>query len=374
MNQQWKVPYVDLVRQHEPNKEPLREALDRLLRSGQFILGEEVEKFENQFAAYIGVKHTIGVGNGTDALFLALKALNIGPGDEVITTPNSYLASASSIALTGAKPVFVDVAEDFNINPDLIEDAVTEKTRAIMPVHLTGRPARMREITQIANEHNLYVIEDAAQAVGAEYHSQKVGSFGIYGCFSLHPLKNLNALGDGGIITTDDDTNADWLRRARNHGHPNRDECDFWSHNMRLDALQAAFLRLKLQSLDAVTERRRENARMYHEALHEFLQVPQEAEHEKCVYHTYVVQTEWRDDLKAYLAQQGIDTKIHYPTPIPFLKSAQSLGYTRGSFPVTEKQAKEILSLPIYPELTQNQLEFIVKTIRRFLNENRHSF
>jgi len=366
MNNDLKIPYVDFVRQHEFIRKDLHKALDRILDTGQFILGDEVENFENEFASYIGTKYAIGVGSGTDALYLSMKALGIGEGDEVITAPNSYLASASSIALLGAKPVFIDIDTSMNIDPELIENAISDKTRAIMPVHLTGRPANISRLQEVASHFKLPIIEDAAQAAGAEYNGQKVGSFGLFGCFSLHPLKNLSALGDGGIITTNNSSYADWLRRARNHGHPSRDKCDFWSHNMRLDSLQAAFLREKLKFLDKVIEKRNEYANLYHEYLKDLVVIPKSEKSKKNAYHTYIIQTDKRDSLKQFLENSGIDTKIHYPTPIPYLEAAKYLNIKYGSFPNAENQANSILSLPIAEYLSTRDIQMVIQKIKDF--------
>ena len=226
-----KVPYVNLALQHKSLKSEILQAIEEVLNHGMFVLGDEVREFERMFADYCQVKYAVGVNSGTDALILAMKALGIGEGDEVITVPNSFLATASSIVLAGAKPVFVDVRDDYNINPELIEPAITTRTKAILPVHLTGRPADMKTIMEIAGKHNLYVIEDCAQAIGAEYKGKRVGGFGDIGCFSLHPLKNLNALGDGGIITTDQEETYEYILKDQNHGLRNRDECDFLAYN-----------------------------------------------------------------------------------------------------------------------------------------------
>jgi dTDP-4-amino-4,6-dideoxygalactose transaminase len=332
-------------------------------------MGAELERFEKRFADFCGTKYALGVANGTDALFLSMKGLGIGSGDEVITAPNSFLASASSIAIAGATPVFADVREDFNLDPACVERAITAKTKAVIAVHLTGRPAPLNELKDICNKHQLHLIEDAAQAVGAMYRGKKVGSFGIAGCFSLHPLKNLAACGDGGMITTNDDALADYLRKARNHGLVNRDECEFWSYNSRLDNLQAALLNVKFGQLETWTNRRREIVGIYHNRLaNTQIILPQENEYEHSVYHTYIIQTKDRDALKAYLAEQGVDTKIHYPIPIHLQKAVASLGYKKGDFPVTERQAEQILSLPVFPELTNEQVDYVCeKTLEFFL-------
>ena len=308
---------------------------------------------------------------GTDALVLVMKALGIGMGDEVITAPNSFLASASSIALAGAKPVFADVCDDFNIDPEKVESVTTPKTKAIIAVHLTGRPAPMKELKEISEKKGIAIIEDAAQAVGAEYYNAKVGSLGIAGCFSLHPLKNLSAAGDGGMITTSDKTLYEKLLILRNHGLKNRDECITWSLNSRLDALQAAILSIKLKSLAKWTSRRREIAAIYQKELSKLVTVPFDKTYEKAVYHTFIIQTKFRDALKDFLLSKGIDTKIHYPLPIHLQEAAQDLSYKKGSFPVTEKQVQEILSLPVYPELKDEQVNYVIQSIKDFFNDNK---
>lgn len=360
------VPYVHLEIADPAYKAELLTAVERVLSHGKYILGPEVEQFEKRFAEYSGTTYALGVDNGTNALILALLALGIGPGDEVITAPNSFLASASSIALTGATPVFADVRDDFNLDPARLEAAITPRTKAIMPVHLTGRPAPMDEILAIAQRHQLRVIEDCAQAVGARYNGKPVGSLGDLGCFSLHPLKNLSAAGDGGMITTNDPALYSHLLRARNHGLRNRDECDFWSFNSRLDTIQAAMLLTKLERLPEWTEKRRQNAAFYQEHLAKVVQCPIEREGEYSVYHTFIIQAARRDELLAFLDARGIGSKVHYPIPIHLQKAAESLGYGYGSFPVAEAQAKTILSLPVYPELMPEQLEYVTSSILEF--------
>ncbi len=361
-----RIPYINLASQHRAVKAELLEAARRVLDSGGFILGPEVEAFEREFAAYCHTQYAVGVDNGTSALSLTMRALGIGPGDEVITAPNSFLASASSIALVGARPVFVDVRDDYNIDPNKLEAAVGPRTRAIMPVHLTGRPADMDPILEIARRRGLHVIEDAAQAVGAEYRGRRVGSFGAAGCFSLHPLKNLNAIGDGGMITTGDPQLYEQLKKARNHGLRNRDECEFWSPNCRLDALQAAMLRVKMKYLDGWTAARREHAAFYQAALREVVRVPEDKPYERAVCHTFIIQTGRRDELQRFLLERGIETKIHYPIPIHLQPAAAALGYGPGSFPVAEQQAHSVLSLPVYPELTPAERSRVVEAIRGF--------
>ncbi|MDP2922722.1 MAG: DegT/DnrJ/EryC1/StrS family aminotransferase [Candidatus Omnitrophota bacterium] len=365
------IPYVNLAKQNTRLKKEILAAIGKVLESGQFILGKEVTTFEHSFAKLCGTKYALGLGTGTDALILALRALNIGPGDEVITVANSFVSTASCIALVGAKPVFVDVGEDYNINPPLIENAINSRTKAILPVHLTGRPVDMGPILKIAKAHKLAVIEDCAQAVCAQYKNKYVGSFGQIGCFSLHPLKNLNACGDGGVLTTNDEDLYKKIQILRNNGFSSRDDCDIWSANSRLDTVQAALLLVKLNYLKEWTDKRRANARFYQEHLADLEQVkvPREKPHEKSVYHTFVIQVEMREKLIKFLENKAIGTKIHYPIPIHLQPAAKSLGYKIGSLPVTEKQAKRILSLPIYPELTNKELNYIVNCIRDFYKQ-----
>ena len=362
------IPYVNLPEQHAPLKSDILAAVSDILDSGQFILGEQVAEFERQFAQMCGVRYAVGVNSGTDALIFALKALGIRSGDEVITAPNSFIASASCIAVLGAKPVFVDVRDDYNIDPDKIAAAITAKTKAILPVHLTGRPCEMDPILELATEKSLSVVEDAAQAVMAEYKGRKVGSFGKIGCFSLHPLKTLNACGDGGVLTTDDAELYDQLKIMRNIGLRTRDDCVMWSHNSRLDTMQAAILLVKLRYLQDWTQQRRQNARYYQSRLTGIpqVQVPQENENETCVYHTFVIQCDRRDELRQFLSARGIGSSVHYPVPIHLSTAGKGLGYPAGSFPATEGQAGRILSLPVYQGLTEAQLERVCQSIEEF--------
>lgn len=363
-----KVPYLDLPAQHRPLKAELLEAVGGVIDRGQFILGPEVAAFEAGLAAACGVKHAVGLNSGTDALILALRALGIGPGDEVVTAANSFVASASCIALTGAVPVLVDVRDDYNMDPAALERAVTPRTKAVIPVHLTGRPADMDPILAVARKHGLFIVEDCAQAIAAEYRGRRVGSFGAVGCFSLHPLKTLNACGDGGAAVTDDAALRDKIVLMRNLGLQSRENCTVWSSNSRLDTMQAAMLLVKLKHLDAWTDGRRRNAAFYQQALAGIpgLRAPKDQAHEKAVYHTFIVQAERRDALKAFLAARGIDTAIHYPRPIHLQDAAAPLGKPHGSFPAAEAQAERILSLPVYPELTREQLEWVAASIREF--------
>lgn len=369
-----KIPYINLGLQHQEIKKDILNSIEKLLDNGQFILGEETQIFEKRFAELCGTKYALGVANGTDALFLSMMAVGIGKGDEVITAPNSYLASASSIALAGATPVFADVRDDFNLDPEKVEKAITPKTKGIVAVHLTGRPAAMDELISIAKKHNLFLFEDCAQAIGATYKNKHVGSFGTTGCFSLHPLKNLAACGDGGVITTNDDKIYNHLVKSRNHGLKSRDECEFWSYNSRLDNLQAAILNVKFNQLPKWTARRREIASIYQNKLKGLdMIVPNDSANEKAVYHTFIIQTPYRDALKQFLQDNGIDTKIHYPIAIHMQEAAKSLGYKKGDFPKTDKQIESILSLPTFAELTNEQVNYVADKIIEFYSSKESS-
>lgn len=361
-----KVSYIDLQKQHRTLMPEILAAIRRVLERSDFILGEEVKQFEAQIATYCGTKFAIGVNSGADALLFALKAYGIGQSDEVITAPNSFLATAAMIVAAGARPVFVDVAEDMNIDPTRIEEKITSRTKAIIPVHLTGKSADMDPLMEIARRHNLRVIEDAAQAIGAEYKGKRVGSLGDVGCFSLHPLKNLNVCGDGGIITTDDEKLATTIRLLRNHGLVDRDRAVQWGYNSRLDTLHAAVALVKMRYLDNWTRRRQSHAQYYRDHLGSIVTVPKEQPQERAVYHTFVIHAERRDELKNYCASRGIDTKIHYPIPIHLQEAAAMLGYKRGDFPVCEKQAQQILSIPIHPDLSEEDLSYVCNTITAF--------
>lgn len=362
------IPYVNVAGQHNSIKTELLEAIEYVIDHGNFVFGDELQVFENRFAQLCQARFAIGVNSGTDALILALRVLGIGPGDEVITVPNVFIASVGCIMMVGAHPVFVDVGDDYNINPTQIEEAITSKTKAILPVHWTGRPANMNAITEIAQAHNLPIVEDCAQAVAAEYHGRRVGSFGAIGCFSFHPLKTLSACGDGGALTTNDESLYQRLKLLRNLGLQTRNDCIVWSGNSRLDTLQAAILLTKVKYLDTWTEKRRANAAYYQTALRGVpgLQTPNDCPSERAVYHTFIIRTEQRDKLKRHLANNGVETAVHYPIPIHLQTAATSFGYKSGSFPVSEEQAKQVLSLPIYPELTSTSLDHIVKCILAF--------
>lgn len=364
-----RVPFVSLDRQYRTLRRELMTEFDRVGLSGMYIMGEMLSRFETEIAAFCGSRYALGVANGSDALFLALKALGIGPGDEVITCPNSFIATTWTIVAAGARPVFVDVCDDYNIDVSQIERVVNSRTRAIVPVHLAGRPADMDAINTIAARHDLAVIEDAAQAVGARYKGRRVGALGTVAGFSLHPLKNLSVLGDGGFVTTDNAQIHEKISLLRNHGLRNRDECKLWGYNSRLDSMQAAFALVKLGHLERWNERCRDIAAYYRASLRDYVRVPEDREYEENVYHNFMIRLERRDELVRFMAERGVDTRVHYPIPIHLQEAARALGYKRGDFPVTERHAQTMLSLPIYPELEQSEVEWVVHCIKEFFGK-----
>ena len=366
MSTEIKVPYTNFPVTVKGLQPDLHRALDNVLDSGRYILGPNLTAFEESVAKLLNIRHVLGVSNGTDALIIGLKAMGIEPGDEVITAPNSFLASASSIALAGATPRFADVGDDMNLDPAALEAAITPRTKAIIPVHLTGRPAKMSAIMAIAQKRGLKVLEDCAQAIGAKLGGQYIGTFGHASGFSCHPLKNLFAYGDSGLLATNDSALHQKLWMSRSHGMPNRDTCDFWSPNCRMDELHAAFLRVNFQHLPAWTEERRRLAFRYNDALRGMVRVPDEAPGEYHVYQTYVIRTEHRDELQQYLKGQQVEALTHYRIPIHLQPAAAPLGYRRGSFPAAEKLADTILSLPLYPGLTEAQQDHAIGAIRSF--------
>lgn len=361
-----KVPYTAFKLKNQPIREQLIRAFENVLDSGHYIQGPELALFEKEFAAYCGVAFSSGISNGTCSLHLTLRAIGVGVGDEVITAPNSFIASASTIALAGAKPVFVDVTDDMNIDPEKLEAAITSRTKAIVPVHLAGRPAKMNQINEIAKKHKLFVLEDAAQSVGAKLNGKFVGSLGDAASFSLHPLKNLHAFGDAGILTSNDSSLIKDLSIRKNHGLSNRDRCEYWSFNCRLDELQASLLRVQLRELPRWTEERRQLAFRYHEILKPYVRVPEEGNGEYHVYQTYVILADRRDELLAYLRANEVEALVHYPTPIHMQPAAQSLGYAPEDFPVTLRLSKQIMSLPLYPGLTHEQQDYVADLFKKF--------
>ena len=360
-----RVKYSYLEEQFK-NPDYILRDLEKLVKRGDFTLGKEVEIFEKRFAQLASAKFAVGVSSGTAALLLGLQAVGVGHGDEVITAPNTFFASVNAIAAVGAKPVFVDVGEDYNINSELIENAINERTKAIMPVHLTGRPAAMNEIVDIARKHGLKVIEDAAQAIGANYRGRRTGSLGDVGCFSTHPLKTLHTAGDGGFITTDSQEIYERIIKLRNHGLKNREESEFFGYNSRLDEIHAAILNTQLEYVEIWNKQRRDIALRYSSELSPIVDTPEEKSYEESSYHTFVIQAKNRDSLRLHLSNMGIETKIHYPIPIHLQQAAKYLGYRSGAFPVAERQSSQILSLPVYPELTSKQIEKVIEGVTSF--------
>jgi len=366
------IPFVDLKAQYQSLKSEIDKAIQNVISDCAFIGGKYVKNFESEFANYCEAKYCIGVGNGTDALFISLKALGIGKEDEVITAANSFIATSEAITATGAKVVFVDCHPDYyTIDTSKIEEKITNKTKAIIPVHLYGQPADMSKINAIAKRYNLFVIEDAAQAHGAKYNNQKVGTFGEIACFSFYPGKNLGAYGDAGAIVTDNEELAKKCRMLSNHGRIEKYNHEFEGYNSRLDGLQAAILSVKLKYLDGWIERRRQIAYLYNRLLQNTnIITPKELPETRCVYHLYVVRTKKRTELQKFLKEKGIFTGIHYPIGLPFLKAYSYLNHKPEDFPIIYKYQNEFLSLPIYPELTISQQKFIIEKIIIFINEN----
>jgi aminotransferase EvaB len=345
------------------------ESIRKLVRSGDFTLGTPVAEFEARFAAVQGARFGIGVGSGTDALALSLRALGVGPGDEVITAPNTFIATVGAIVQVGARPVFVDADQSHDIDPNRIEAAITPRTRALMPVHYSGCPADMPAIMRLAARHDLAVVEDAAQAINASIDGTMVGNFGSTGCFSLHPLKNLNVWGDGGIIVTNSETLNRRLRLLRNHGLSTRDEVEIFGVNSRLDSLQAVVGLTLVDQAVTITNQRIANAQRYDKAfgaLAEFITIPSRRPGVRHVFHTYVVEVQRRDELLAHLLASGIEAKVHYPTPVHLQPAARELGYKVGDCPVVEAQAKRIITLPVHQHLEPAEIPYVVERIRTF--------
>lgn len=363
-----KVKFVGIDRQYLRFREEILDAFDAVSRQGVYVLGDRVASFESNFARFCGTRFAVGVGNGSDALYLSLLALGIGPGDEVVTCPNSFVATLWAIARTGARVVFSDAGEDMNLDPGRLEASISHRTRAIVPVHLTGRIADMDAIEVIARRHGLSVIEDAAQAAGAVYRGRRAGSFGACAGFSLHPLKNLHVHGDGGVITTADDRIYGKLVKYRNHGLANRDVCEMFGINSRLDAVQAAIADIKLRHLEDLNRRSRSIAQTYTENLKTLVCVPSERADEQPVYHRYMIRHPNRDRLMQFLYENGIETKVNYPIPLHLQPATNSLGYRKGDFPVAEALAETILSLPLYPELTDEEVGWVIEKIKTFCN------
>ncbi|MBM3598889.1 MAG: DegT/DnrJ/EryC1/StrS family aminotransferase [Alphaproteobacteria bacterium] len=362
-----KVPFVDLKQRYHEEKAELLACVERVLESGQFILGADVDELERRVAKFTGAKHCVALNSGTDALMLGLWTAGVGRGDEVITTPITFVATSAAIAHLGAIPVYVDVDEDQNIDVTKIEQKITPRTKAIMPVHWTGRIADMGAILDIAQRHGLKVVEDSAQSMGAYWHGKHGGTFGIAGAISCHPLKNFNAVGDGGLLLTGDDGIAEKVRLYRNHGLARRDYCVEWGINSRLDALHAAVLLMRLDRLLSVIERRRRNVELYRSLVKApQCRLPQCKQHEINSFVMFISQSDDRDRLQAFLRDRGIESLVYYGTPIHLHPAAAKLGYKRGDFPVAEGQADRVLALPHHQHLTGAQIEYVAQSINQF--------
>lgn len=374
---QMKIPMLDLSVQHQQIAGEIEAAVARVLNSQQFILGPEVREFERELAPYCQCAEAVGCASGSDALLLALMACGVGPGDEVITTPFSFFATAGSIVRLGAKAVFVDIdAATFNLDSNRIESAITERTKAIMPAHLFGQCAEMNRINELASQFGIAVIEDAAQAIGAEYRSRRAGSLGAVGCFSFYPSKNLGGAGDGGLLTTNDLEMAETLRTLRAHGAKKKYYHDRVGINSRLDSLQAAILRAKFRHLDQWAQARRANAQRYRELFRaaglvssDSIQLPAESESSLHVYNQFVIRARDRDKLRACLAERGVGTEIYYPVPLHMQACFKDLGYQSGDFPESERASEEALAIPVYPELGANAQGYVVETIASFYRQ-----
>jgi dTDP-4-amino-4,6-dideoxygalactose transaminase len=366
-----KVSLLDLQSEYAELREEVLPALDRVGQKAAYVLGEEVEAFEREFADFCGTKHCVAMSNGTAALHIGLLGLGVQADDEVITTPNTFLATAEAITYCGAVPVFVDIdPATANLDPKLIERAITPRTRAILPVHLYGRPADMDPIREIAARHNLRILEDAAQAHGARYRGRPVGGLGDAGVFSFYPTKNLGAFGEGGALTTNDDRVAKFARAARNHGQTARYEHEFVGYNYRMQGFQGAVLRIKLRRLYGWTARRQEIARIYRQSLAGArLEIPVDDPRDECVYHQFVIYADNRNAVAAKLAEREIETVVHYPRPVHLQPAYSSLGLPPGTFPHTERACDRALSLPVHPRLTNEQVAFVAQSVREIVGE-----
>jgi dTDP-4-amino-4,6-dideoxygalactose transaminase len=365
------IPFVDLKAQYNSIKKEIDDAIYNVINETAFIKGKYVEKFEKEFAEKYGVNYCIGVANGTDAIYIVLKMLGIGPGDEVITTAHSWISTSETISQTGAMPVFIDIDDYYLIDVDKIEEKITIKTKAIIPVHLFGQACDMERIMYIAKKYNLYVVEDCAQAHFSEFKGKKVGTFGIAATFSFYPGKNLGAYGDAGAIITNNKQLAEKCRMYANHGALTKHNHEIEGINSRLDGLQAAILSVKLKYIDEWNKKRLESALLYNELLKSIPQVitPKIKKESKHIFHVYCIQAENRDVLKTNLYENGIETQIHYPTMLPFLPAYKYLNYTISDFPNAYKIQNKILSLPMYPELDKNEIIFIANKIKEIYKE-----
>jgi dTDP-4-amino-4,6-dideoxygalactose transaminase len=364
-----KVPFLDLKRQYDAIKKEIDEAVFSVLSNTRFILGPEVKNLEDEVAAYCGTEFAIGVASGTDALLLSLRACGVKPGDEVITSSFSFFASAGVISRLGAVPVFVDInAETYNIDPDQIEGKISQKTKAIMPVHLFGQCADMDPTMDVAKRHNLKVVEDAAQAIGAEYKEKKAGAIGDFGCFSFFPSKNLGGAGDGGMVVTNDPEMSEMVRILRVHGSKPKYYHSIVGYNSRLDTIQAAILGVKLKYLDDWSKTRRKHAEIYNSAFKDLdIIIPKEESFNYHIYNQYTIAVKKRDELRKHLKEKEIGHDSYYPVPLHLQECYGFLGYKKGDLPVSENKAEEVVSIPIYPELTKEEQEYVISTITEFV-------
>jgi len=364
------IPFVDLKAQYRSIQYEIAVAIQQVLDNTAFAGGPFVAQFEKEFASFCNCQHAIGVGSGTEAIWMALLALGIGHGDEVITAVNTFIATAEAISFCGAKPVFVDIdKQTFNMNPSLIEAAITPRTKAIVPVHLYGQMAEMDPIMEIAEAHKLFVVEDACQAHGAQYKGEQAGSIGDAGCFSFYPGKNLGAYGEAGAVVTNNDDLAEKIRMFRDHGQIKKYYHSMIGWNGRMDGFQGAVLRVKLKYIAEWNEARRKNAQLYHNLLSKIrgIILPEEADYAEHVYHIYAVRVRQRNAFMGALAKKGISCGVHYPIPLHLQKAYQFLGLKNGTFPVAEKCAKQLVSLPMYPELTKEHIKHVAGTIKNFM-------
>lgn len=367
-----RVDIADLASQYQGVKEEIEEAVIRTLRSGRYILGDNVKELEDQLAHYCGTEHAIGVNSGTDALWLSLMALGVGPGDEVIIPAFTIIVDAAVVCLLKAKPVFTDIdPSTFNLAPGALEKRITDRTKAIVAVHLYGQTADMDQILAIARNHGIPIVEDACQAIGAQYKERKSGSMGDVGCFSFYPTKNLSTYGDGGLVTTNDQALAEKIRLLRTHGDVGQYNHILIGHNSRLDEIHAAILRAKLGRIDAWNQARRKNAQRYTSALQGIKGLKIPTEHGSCyhVYHQYTLRTHKRDWLRSFLKSQGVVTAVYYPIPLHLQKALAYLGYRPGDFPECEKASQEVLSIPVYAELESAKIDYVIDRIYSFFED-----
>lgn len=369
------IPILDLTRQYKQIGKEIEKEVVEVLRSGCYILGPHNKALEKDLADYVGTKHAVGLNSGTDALHLALRALDIGEGDEVITVAFTFVATTEAIGIVGAKPVFVDIDKDtFNIDVEKIENAITPKTKAIIPVHLYGQPCNMDVIMDIAKKHDLFVIEDCCQAIGATYKGEMVGSIGDVGCFSFFPTKNLGAMGDGGLLTTNSQLINDRVIALRNHGGAIRYYHDEIGVNSRLDEIQAAILRVKFKHINEWNKKRRENAYRYNELFKDYtdIQTPKELDDTYCVYHQYTVKIPNRDEVHKMLQEAGIGAMLYYPVPLHLQKVHEYLGVGEGALPYTEENTKLVISLPMFPELTKEEQKTVANTLIKCIEKSKN--